>query len=339
MIIGLSLLFTTASYSLECGEKYRVSSGDTLSSIAKRAYGDGKRWDIIYYANKNIIGSNPSTIKRGQELMVTCLKTVEIEKSVIGDIVSKNIVSKDIVKILSGDNSAPFLIKDSPNGGMITHIVKESFNAVGMNYSNIFIDDFSSHFELLKNRTRCFDVGTNWNKPDCSKKNLSQKTKDRCEFRFSEPIFEEIVSFYQKGNKNIPKVHKNMHGKKICRPKGWMVFDLEEQGLIHNKTITLVEGNSIKNCMAMLESNKIDYVSITKMIADLEIKESGYKDIVEIEGLSSLLSSHLIIHPHNPRAGKIIFNFNKGLRKLKESGKLEEIQTNHLINYQNSLNK
>lgn len=47
--------------------EYTVVSGDSLSAIAKRTYGDASKWHAIYDANKDQI-SNPDLIHPGQKL-------------------------------------------------------------------------------------------------------------------------------------------------------------------------------------------------------------------------------------------------------------------------------
>jgi nucleoid-associated protein YgaU len=49
---------------------YVVKSGDSLSRIAKRLYGDAKKWPRIYEANKDLIGKNPDLIQPGQNLVI-----------------------------------------------------------------------------------------------------------------------------------------------------------------------------------------------------------------------------------------------------------------------------
>ena len=48
---------------------YTVKSGDTLSAIAKREYGDATEWRRIYEANRDKI-DNPDLIHPGQELKI-----------------------------------------------------------------------------------------------------------------------------------------------------------------------------------------------------------------------------------------------------------------------------
>lgn len=48
--------------------RWLVQPGDTLTSIARRYYGDGLLWTLIYGANKGVIGKDPGRIVPGQEL-------------------------------------------------------------------------------------------------------------------------------------------------------------------------------------------------------------------------------------------------------------------------------
>lgn len=50
--------------------KYTVKKGDCLWNIAKKFYGNGAKYTIIYNANKKVIGSNPNLIYPGQVLVI-----------------------------------------------------------------------------------------------------------------------------------------------------------------------------------------------------------------------------------------------------------------------------
>jgi nucleoid-associated protein YgaU len=48
---------------------YEVKSGDSLSKIAKREYGDANAWKAIFEANKDIL-KDPDKIYPGQKLKI-----------------------------------------------------------------------------------------------------------------------------------------------------------------------------------------------------------------------------------------------------------------------------
>lgn len=52
------------------GETYTVREHDCLWNIAKRFYGNGAKYTIIYNANKSVIGGNPNIIYAGQVLTI-----------------------------------------------------------------------------------------------------------------------------------------------------------------------------------------------------------------------------------------------------------------------------
>ena len=51
-------------------QTYTVVRGDCLWNIAKRFYGSGAKYTIIYNANKGVIGGNPNLIYPGQVLTI-----------------------------------------------------------------------------------------------------------------------------------------------------------------------------------------------------------------------------------------------------------------------------
>jgi len=54
------------------GSQHVVAAGETLASIAAKAYGSGSsaNWKRIYEANKSVIGANPSALKVGMKLVI-----------------------------------------------------------------------------------------------------------------------------------------------------------------------------------------------------------------------------------------------------------------------------
>ena len=59
----------TSAPSVTTGRTYLVVSGDSLSKIAKREYGDAQQWPRIYEANRTLI-KDPDLIYPGQQLRI-----------------------------------------------------------------------------------------------------------------------------------------------------------------------------------------------------------------------------------------------------------------------------
>ena len=57
----------TAAAEAVSGGEYEVRKGDCLFTIAEQAYGDGKKWRLIYENNRKII-RDPGVIRPGQIL-------------------------------------------------------------------------------------------------------------------------------------------------------------------------------------------------------------------------------------------------------------------------------
>lgn len=56
----------TTSPAPAAAQTYTVVKGDCLWNIAKKFYGNGSKYSIIYNANKSVIGGNPNLIYPGQ---------------------------------------------------------------------------------------------------------------------------------------------------------------------------------------------------------------------------------------------------------------------------------
>lgn len=63
----------TGDGSLACGGAYTVASGDTLSSLSGRAYGDPQLYNLIAEANRDNLGGNAENIAVGMALTIPCV--------------------------------------------------------------------------------------------------------------------------------------------------------------------------------------------------------------------------------------------------------------------------
>lgn len=64
---------TTKSPAPKKAKTYKVVKGDCLYNIAKKFYGNGAKYTVIYNANKSVIGGNPNLIYAGQVLTIPAI--------------------------------------------------------------------------------------------------------------------------------------------------------------------------------------------------------------------------------------------------------------------------
>ncbi|MBI4782435.1 MAG: LysM peptidoglycan-binding domain-containing protein [Oscillatoriophycideae cyanobacterium NC_groundwater_1537_Pr4_S-0.65um_50_18] len=81
--LGLQLIIPPADF-----RAYTVQSGDTLSAIAQRFYGDAERWNLIYETNLNVIGNNPELLRLGLQLVIPDIHWVSVYPIQAGDTLS-----------------------------------------------------------------------------------------------------------------------------------------------------------------------------------------------------------------------------------------------------------
>jgi len=317
-----------------CNKEYIVKSGDSLSKISNLVYSDESKWDIIYYQNKQIIGDKPSNLKVGIKLLVPCLNDIKFEPT------TETKKRTYHIEFLAGDGFAPFKDRNSPNGGMGTEILKETMALLpNVSYEIDWINDFSSHLDPLLKKHK-YDASYTWFKPDCSNlAKLSKQTQVRCEFLFSKPMYKDLVVMFIRKDSNFKlKSFKDLANKRVCRPKGYFIFDLEKAVNKSKIPLNLIQPDKVDDCFIKLVNNDVDIVSINKLTGMQSVKDLKIKDKVHsIESLTTTQEMCFIVHKSHPFAKEYIKLFNEGLDKLKKSGKLFKIQQKHLINFYNKL--
>ncbi|MDQ7084056.1 MAG: SUMF1/EgtB/PvdO family nonheme iron enzyme [Sulfurovum sp.] len=310
---------------------YTVQVNDTLSTIADKFYHNPKRWDIIFHFNQEIIGDNPKNIKRNQILNIPLLKRVLFEPS--SPEADRNITLNSI-KFLSEKKMHPFSDPSLPHGGMLNHILEASMKSINHeDYTLNWEENTTQFFPYLKEGK--FDVGVGWLKPNCNQTTLSKATLARCDFLFSDPIINKITTFFKLKTPSNRKLRsRDFKNKRICRKLGWYTFDLEAQGLIPGKYIKLIQPQSMEECFTMLVNGQVDFVASTKILGDSMTKSMGLDTQIDsVEEVSTLLSSHFIVHKSNPRAKEIITKINKGMYNIRSNGKLHKIKMDHTKNF------
>lgn len=325
-----------------CNEQYVVGHGDTLSKIARNAYQDTSLWPYIYGYGSNAaaMGGNPSLLSAGTVLQLP--PCPRFRESITGKraSASDDLVPQrtDRIEILTAGDYPPFTDQAWDNGGMLTEVVNAAFEGPGGApvYSVDWVNDWSAHIDPLLRRHK-YSMGFPWFKPNCeAPATLTEEDKKHCEFYFSEPLFEmPIILFKRTGDQTVLATDDDLHGKHLCRPAGHFTFDLTTRGLIPGDTIELDTPQDVADCFHKLVDGDVDFVTMNQFTGRSVIKKFGYGAYVEAStDLAEQLGLHLIIHRDHPKAKMLLRQFDRGLAKLKNSGRYDDIIERHLAIYQ-----
>jgi hypothetical protein len=228
------------------------------------------------------------------------------------------------IQFLTGSGFPPYAHEGLPEGGIATQLVRYAISVIapGQAFHITFVNDWSVHSELLLPGGG-FDVGFPWYKPNCSQQeNLSLEVQTQCaEFKFSNAILAVPVGFYArlKDPAIAATSYSELVGKRLCRPKGHFMHDLEQNNL-SAPNVSIVRPRAALTCFVKLIRGEVDVVTLMKREVDAEVLQLGNRySFAEIKGLTSKQTLHAIVAKSNPNADIYLDLVNRGLSTLMAS--------------------
>lgn len=334
-----ALVGATAAHGQDrlCGQDYRVQSGDTLSSLAIRAYGSPARFLEFYEIARNAetLGSNPDLLRPGQVIvMPPCAGAtagpVDVGRSE-GRLADESGGFIPRIEVVTAGDYAPFTDVEAPGRGMLTQVVTAALNASGLpNEHEIdFIDDWGAHLSILLPKGK-YNLGFPWFKPDCSDPSqLPEGDRIRCDYEWSQPLYQITIGFYRAAGEAEPvSGFADLEGKRLCRPAGYLTFDLAQEGLTA-ETVTLVQPDTPDGCFTALERGEVDYVTLNRFTAEKAIARAGLGEYVTPIPLVTRPALHVVAHRDDRFALDYIAAVDRGLREIQESGLFDQIVNVH----------
>lgn len=340
---AVSLFATSATaQDISCDTTYAVKSGDFLSGIAQRAYGNLSNFTAIYEANSEIIGPNPGIIRIGQQLFIPCLdgsgsaSTQASANVATADAPTQDTDDTSSIQVLAASGWPPFLDEDDPQGGLLTEIMALALvNADGqVSYELDFINDIGAHLDPLLTK-QAYDVSFGQLQPQCeATEQLGAESEFLCDtFAFSDPMYEEIFGYYTLASDPEYQDHQQLAGKTICRAEDFTLVPLESVNL-QEPNIEIVRAPDAPSCIDFVLAGNADVALVAVEVADARIKELGAQGNIQLhEDLSYVDFFHATVAKANPRGADILESINSGLRNMKSSGLWFQTVRRHMVEF------
>ncbi|MEZ8101142.1 substrate-binding periplasmic protein [Vibrio bivalvicida] len=213
------------------------------------------------------------------------------------------------VKLANGE-WAPYQSKSLKEGGFMTQIVREAFEAEGYSVEFSYMP-WKRGFEEAKSGN--YDGSLIWSKnPDREQ-----------HFLYSDTVITLSTALFQQKSKPVTwSSREDLSALKVGGVTGYAygIEDLEKAGTVKVQRIASAENNYKK-----LKAGRLDVV--------LEDMDVGMETITKlgltgaIEPNSKMLTERdyfVIISKKSPRSQELLEAFNRGLAKLESAGKLDE---------------
>ncbi|USD43643.1 transporter substrate-binding domain-containing protein [Vibrio sp. SCSIO 43135] len=217
--------------------------------------------------------------------------------------------SANTVKLANGE-WAPYQSKSLKNGGFISQLVQEAFEAEGYQVEYTYMP-WKRGFE--ESKAGKLDGSLIW----------SKNPEREQFFHYSDPVITLSTSLFQRKDKPVTwRAREDLSAFKVGGVTGYAygIEDLEKDGTIKIQRISSAENNYKK-----LAAGRLDIV--------LEDTDVGLETINKLNLTGKLEPNDktltarnyfVIISKKSPRAQELVDAFNRGLMKLKEQGKLDK---------------
>lgn len=225
----------------------------------------------------------------------------------------------DTLRLVTGDDYAPFTGKTLPAGGMLTQVVMAALQQRNVvislswrpwkrGYQKTLSGDYDATFPYVRTEER------------------------EALFLYSQPLYTVEQHIFSRAADVLEIADlPSMQGRRFCYPLGWQPPAVMQQLLDDGKLIRH-SPMGLNECARLLLMGRDDF-----FISDRHLGETAFKLIgvpAEQFRRSEIAISrsplHLLVPRSNPRGAAIIEQFNLGLAALQASGDYQRLLERHL---------
>lgn len=215
--------------------------------------------------------------------------------------------------LVTGDHYAPFTDRRLPNGGLISDLVTQAFQAMGR---EVKIRYFPWR--------RAF-MGVERGMYAATFPHFHTEDLDR-DYEFSDLIYPIRQRIYvAEGSPLRVKKIRDLANLRLCSPIGHVVHE-QLQNLVYTATISIISPPSMHICAKMMARGRVDFMVMDETVYRYVLGGNGLQPIgPALEG-----GLHLLLPKNAPQSLTLLWEFNTGLKFLKQCGRFDRIVNQHL---------
>jgi polar amino acid transport system substrate-binding protein len=223
------------------------------------------------------------------------------------------------LRLVTGDDYAPFTGQDLPGGGMLTQVVQAALSQRGLAHELDWRPWNRGYLQTLQGR---YDATFPY-----------VRTPEReAEYLYSEALFVAQQHIFSRADDPIELDQpSSLHGRRLCYPLGWqppkVLQELLDQGQLSRHSPA-----GLTECARLLLLGRDDFFISDLRLGETALRLSG-SDPARFRRSSSAISNstlHLIVPRNHPQGAQLIEQFNLGLAALQASGRYQQLIDGYL---------
>ncbi|WP_299737984.1 transporter substrate-binding domain-containing protein [uncultured Roseobacter sp.] len=239
------------------------------------------------------------------------------------------------ISLLTGPDNAPFTAATWPEQGIFTELVTAALAAspAPEPHSITWQDNGSSQPDMIK--SKAYDMAFPWGQPGCE---VTAADDARCtDFHYSEPVIDVVILLFVRAEDEFEfDQDADLAGRTLCWPSGSLTHDPNrfEAQWLPNDTVKLRQPQTLGACFDLLMAGRVDAVAVNEFQGVQHMFAAGLTEkVVPLTRPLATQSLHVVISKTHWRGTALMYRFNAGLAKLKQTGAYAEILSRHIAIY------
>ncbi|MGQ7960331.1 substrate-binding periplasmic protein [Pseudomonas sp. SP16.1] len=223
------------------------------------------------------------------------------------------------LRLVTGDDYAPFTGKNLPGGGMLSLVVRAALAERGLSstldwqpwnrgYLKTLRGDYDAAFPYVRSAER------------------------EANFLYSAPLYVTEQHLFSRAEDSIELQDlSRLNGRRLCYPLGWQP-PVAIQQLIDRGVLQRHSPLGLKECARLLLLQRDDLFLAGRDLGESALRSTGAEASQFHRSMAALGSStlHLIVPRAHPRAAELIAEFDRGLAALHASGEYRRLLERYL---------
>ena len=218
------------------------------------------------------------------------------------------------LRLVTGDDYAPFTDRKLPGGGLLTQVVMAALAEQQQTarldwrpwmrgYKMAQAAEYDGTFPYIRTPER------------------------EADFLYSEPLYRVQQHIFSRSNETYePEQLSALRGKRFCYPLGWQPPKALQE-MVERGELTRHEPSGLDECARLLLLRRDDFFVADARLGETSLQLSGAArdQFHRSEGIFPSNALHLLIPRRHPQAHALLNEFNRGLASLHSSGRYQKL--------------